>query len=305
MLCPHCAATAAAEQPKRTVLGYRTFRCPQCRRTFNERTGTPFNHLQVPTDIVLLVVLWRLRYKLRLRDLTEMFLDRGFVFSHEAVREWEARFAPLLADRLRAKRRSTAGSKWHADETYVRVNGTWCSRYRAIDREGNLDALLSEQRDMAAAQRCFAQALAKHMVISLARFAGRFWRYNWKTLLDKTCRTSEHMLSAGGAPEQVTTDGHDAYPRALRETLGPGVRHRTSRYKNNRIEQDHRGVKQRSSPMRGFGSVVSAARCCTAFEEQRQYFRARARPGEPVSLAERRRRFQERWATVMAELAAA
>jgi len=35
----------------------------------------------------------------------------------------------------------------------------------------------------------------KHMVISLARFAGRFWRYNWKTLLDKTCRTSEHMLS--------------------------------------------------------------------------------------------------------------
>ncbi len=272
MLCPHCAATAAAEQPKRTVLGYRTFRCPQGRRTCNERTGTPFNHRQVPTDIVLLVVRWRLRYKLRLRDLTEMFLDRGFVFSHEAVREWEARCAPLLADRLRAKRRSTAGSKWHADETYVRVNGTWCSRYRAIDREGNLvDALLSEQRDMAAAQRCFAQAVA----------------------------------SAGGAPEQVTTDGHDAYPRALRETLGPGVRHRTSRYKNNRIEQDHRGVKQRSSPMRGFGSVVSAARCCTAFEEQRQYFRARARPGEPVSLAERRRRFQERWATVMAELAAA
>ena len=234
MLCPHCAATAAAEQPKRTVLGYRTFRCPQGRRTCNERTGTPFNHRQVPTDIVLLVVRWRLHDTLRLRDRTELFLDRGFVFSHEAVREWEARCAPLLADRLRAKRRSTAGSKWHADETYVRVNGTWCSRYRAIDREGNLvDALLSEQRDMAAAQRCFAQAVA----------------------------------SAGGAPEQVTTDGHDAYPRALRETLGPGVRHRTSRDKNNRIEQDHRGVKQRYYPMRGFGSFIAAARFCAGFEE--------------------------------------
>jgi len=66
---------------------------------------------------VLLVVRWRLRYTLRLRDLAEMFLARGLVFRHEAVRDWEARFAPLLADRLRAKRRGQAGSTWHADET--------------------------------------------------------------------------------------------------------------------------------------------------------------------------------------------
>ena len=107
MPCPHCAVTTTAEQPKRTALGYRTFRCAHCRRTFNERTGTPFNQLQVPTDIVLLVVLWRLRYKLSLRDLAEMFLERGFVFTHETVRDWEARFAPLLTARLRAKRRGT------------------------------------------------------------------------------------------------------------------------------------------------------------------------------------------------------
>jgi len=53
------------------------YRCRPCRRTVNARTGTPFNHLQVPTDIALLVVLWRLRYKLSLRDLAEMFLTRG------------------------------------------------------------------------------------------------------------------------------------------------------------------------------------------------------------------------------------
>jgi transposase-like protein len=58
-----------------------------CKRTFNERTGTPFNSLEYPTDIVLLVVLWRLRYKLSLRDLAEMFLERGFEFTHEAVRD--------------------------------------------------------------------------------------------------------------------------------------------------------------------------------------------------------------------------
>jgi len=103
----------------------------------------------------------------------------------------------------------------------------------------------------------------------------------------------------------VTTDGHDAYPHAIREILGDGVAHRTSRYKNNRIEQDHRGVKQRYDPMRGFGSFASAACCCPAFEEQRQYFRAVAWSGEAVSLADRRRVFQERWAAVIAEMAVA
>ncbi len=163
------------------------------------------------------------------------------------------------------------GTKWYADETYIRVDGRWCYVYRAIDREGNLvDALLSERRDMDAAQRFFRQARAL----------------------------------AGDAPAQVTTDGHDAYPRAIRETLGDGVSHRTSRDKNNRIEQDHRAVQQRDSPLRGFGSFASAARFCHACEEQRQHFRAMARPGQVVSLGDRRRAFQERWATVMADLAA-
>lgn len=228
--------------------------------------------MQVPTDIVLLVVLWRLRYTLRLRDLAEMFLERGFVFTHETVRAWEARFAPLLAAQLRIKRRGMAGTKWHAEETYVKVNGRWCYLYRAIDRAGNLvDARLRQTRDMDAAQRFFRQARDR----------------------------------SGGLPEQVTTDGHDAYPRAIRETLGESVMHRTSRYKNKRIEQDHRSIKQRYYPLRGFGSFVSAARFCTGFEEQRQYFRAQARSDERVALSERRHRFQERWATVMAELAAA
>ena len=117
MPCPHCAVTATAERAKRTALGYRTYRCQACRRTFNERTGTPFNYLEYPTDLVLLVVLWRLRYKLSLRDLAEMFLARGFVFSHEAVRDWEARFAPLLTTHLRAKRRGSVGRSWYLDET--------------------------------------------------------------------------------------------------------------------------------------------------------------------------------------------
>src|SRR5215216_4411041 len=138
MNCPHCTSTATALQSKKTSLGYKVFRCRGCHRIFNERTSTPYNHLQFPTDVVLLVVLWRLRYKLSLRDLAEMFLVRGFEFTHEAVRDWEARFAPIITEQLRSRRKGKAGRSWYADETYVKVNGKWCYLYRAIDRDGNL-----------------------------------------------------------------------------------------------------------------------------------------------------------------------
>ena len=54
MACPDCASTATTRRKGRTALRYRRFRCQACRRRFNERTGTPFNDLQYPTDIVLL-----------------------------------------------------------------------------------------------------------------------------------------------------------------------------------------------------------------------------------------------------------
>src|SRR3989449_409398 len=159
MTCPHGASSDTGERRERTKLGYRRFRCCECRREFNERTGTRFNHLQYPTDVVCLVVLWRVRYKLSLRDLAEMFLARGMVFTHEAVREWEAQFAPLLSETLRKQRRGRIGRSWYVDETYSKVKGRWTYLYRAIDREGNLvDVVLSETRDRAAAEAFFRSA---------------------------------------------------------------------------------------------------------------------------------------------------
>ena len=37
---------------------------------------------------------WCLRYKLSLRDLAEMFLQRGIVFKHEGMRDWEGTLVP-------------------------------------------------------------------------------------------------------------------------------------------------------------------------------------------------------------------
>jgi transposase-like protein len=209
--------------------------------------------------------LWRLRYKLSLRDVAEMFLARGFTFTHEAIRDWEARFAPLLADQLRTKRRGQAGRSWYVDETYLKVHGKWCYLYRAIDQDGNLvDSMLSEKRNMGAAQRFFKQAVDV----------------------------------VGHTPEQVTTDGHTFYPRAIRETMGNGILHRKQKYLNNGLEQDHRGIKQRYYPMRGFGTFKTAARFCRAFDELRNYLRPCRTMGEQVSLSEQRQAFLQQLTTL-------
>ena len=100
-------------------------------------------------------------------------------------------------------------------------------------------------------------------------------------------------------PDRVTTDGHDSYPRAIRTTLGKGVKHRTSRYLNNRLEQDHRGIKGRYQPMRGFKCPRSAARFCRGYDELRNLLRPRSRPHQHTSANTRRLHFLRRTATVM------
>jgi putative transposase len=77
-----------------------------------------------------------------------MFLTRGFIFTYEAVREWEAKLTPALTEHLRRKRKGRVGRSWYVDETYIRVRGQWRYLYRAIDRDGVLvDVMLSEHRD--------------------------------------------------------------------------------------------------------------------------------------------------------------
>ena len=90
MECVACGGAAISERPERTAQGYRRFRCRDCGKQFNERTGGSLNRTQYPSDVIALVVFWRLSYKLSLRDLPEMFLLRGIEFTYEAVRDWEA-----------------------------------------------------------------------------------------------------------------------------------------------------------------------------------------------------------------------
>ena len=218
-----------------------------------------------------MAVFWRLRYKLGFRDVSELLLQRGFEVSYETIRVWEFRFAPLVIENLRAKRRGVAGHSWYLDETYIKVSGRWRYLYRAIDREGNLlDSMLSEHRDKHAARRFL------------------------RRLLD----------SAGQRPLRMTTDKHPAYTKAIRWIVGRKVLHRHNRYLNNRMEQNHRGIKQRYYPMLGFKQFESASRFCTAFDELRNYLRVQSTGSEHVPAEVRRKIFTSKWSTLMTEMSA-
>lgn len=272
MRCPKCQSMRVNERPERTAQGYRRFRCLDCAKQFNERSGGLLNRTQYPSDVIALVVLWRLRYKLSLRDLAEMFLMRGFVFSYEAVRDWEAKLTPALAEDLRRRRRGRIGRSWYIDETYIRVHGQWKYLYRAIDRDGALvDVMLSEHRDLATAKAFFRSAKAV----------------------------------TGVMPDRVTTDGHDAYPRSIRTELGKHVQHRTNTYLNNRLEQDHRGIKGRCRPMLGFKSTISATRFCRCHDELRNYLRSRSHMCQYVPASTRRFHHMRRTAIALGILEAA
>jgi putative transposase len=272
MPCPHCQSTSTTERLDHTALGYRRFRCRDCRRGFNERTGTLFNYLEYPMDVVCLVVFWRYRYKLSLRDVAEMFFQRGIVFTRETVRVWERKLTPFLLATLRKQRYGTVGKSWYVDETYVRVDGRWQYLYRAINQDGHLiDVRLSDTRDLTAAET--------------------FFRSAWTV--------------TGVTPEHITTDGHDAYPRAIRRVFGDQVSHRTNRYLNNHLEQDHRGIKQRYRSMGGFKADTTAVHFCGLFDKVRSFLRPQSCRNQPLSLAQRRDIHQARFTQLMRLMAAA
>jgi transposase-like protein len=181
-------------------------------------------------DIIILCVRWYLRYKLSYRDLVEMMAERGLAVSHTTIMRWVQRFVPAFEKRWNRYARMT-GRAWRMDETSVKIRGQGVYLYRAVDRDGNtVDFRLSPKRDVAAA----------------------------KAFLRKALKTQ------GRVPMSITLDGYAASHRAVREmpvedVIWKDTKLRSSKYLNNMIEQDHRGVKSRIAPMLGFKIFKRAA----------------------------------------------
>ena len=98
---------------------------------------------------------------------------------------------------------------------FLRINGVLHYLWRAVDQNGVvLDILVQDRRNAAAAKRFLKRLLAGLKFM----------------------------------PKRIVTDGLRSYGVAKREVL-PEVRHRTSRYLNNRAENSHRPTRRRERQM--------------------------------------------------------
>src|SRR5438093_8195627 len=175
-----------------------------------------FAGYRFPPEVITLAVRWYLRFGLSYRDVEELLADRGIEVDHVTVYRWVQRFAPEFAEAARA-RQHLVGDRWHVDETYLKVGGTWRYLFRAIDQFGQvIDVYLSPRRNTEAARRFFMRAIGRTRI----------------------------------SPVEVTTDRCRIYPRLLDEVF-PRALHCTEVHANNPLEADHGRLKARLRPMRG------------------------------------------------------
>ena len=180
-------------------------------------------------EIVILCVRWYLSFKLSFRDLVAMMCERGLSIAHTTILRWVQHYAPEFVKRWNRFARAVGGS-WRMDETYVKVRGEWKYLYRAVDKVGKtVEFHLSQRRDVNAAKAFLRKAIRNERI-----------------------------------PAKITLDAYAASHRAVADLKDSGelpkrVQVRTSKYLNNRIEQDHRRIKQRLRPMLGLKSFRTAA----------------------------------------------
>ena len=202
------------------------------RRSSSRRPSTPvpasaFTGFRFPPEVIMLSVRWYLRFGLSYRDVEELLAERGIDVDHVTVFRWVQRFTPILVGAAHPARHSV-GDRWHVDETYLKVAGTWRYLCRAIDQFGQVgDVLLSTKSDARAARRFFTKAMAGTQT----------------------------------EPAEVVTDRAPAYLRVLDELL-PAALHDVEQYANNKVEADHGRLKARLRPMRGLKTVASAQLVC-------------------------------------------
>ena len=190
-----------------------------------------FRKRQFEPVIIVTCVRWYLRFPLSARDVEELIAERGLSVDHTTIWRWAQKYGPELYRQLhrQVKRKS---SKWHMDETFVRVAGKQMYLFRAVDSHGQtVDFYLSETRDREAAKLFLRKALAN---------------------------------PDNRPPYVFARDGLRSYSAAIRELKVEGeirstCRQRTGRYANNPVESDHRHVKRRLRVMQWPRKTATAA----------------------------------------------
>ncbi|EGP5032016.1 IS6 family transposase [Enterococcus faecium] len=175
-----------------------------------------FKGKQFQQDVIIVAVGYYLRYNLSYHEVQEILYDRRINVSHTTIYRWVQEYGKLLYQIWKKKNKKSFYS-WKMDETYIKIKGKWHYLYRAIDADGlTLDIWLRKKRDTQAAY-AFLKRLVKQF----------------------------------DEPKVVVTDKAPSITSAfkkLKEYGGfyQGTEHRTIKYLNNLIEQDHRPVKRRN-----------------------------------------------------------
>jgi putative transposase len=199
-----------------------------------------YHRHRFPAEIISHAVWLYHVFGLSLRDVELILAERGITVTDESIRRWSRRFGPAFAKKLRL-RRPRPGDIWHLDEVFLRINGVLHYLWRAVDQHGVvLDILVQDRRNAAAAKRFFKRLL----------------------------QGLQYM------PRRLITDGLRSYGVAQRDTM-PNVRHRMSRYLNNRAENSHRPTRRRERQMQRFKSDTQAQRFLSAHGMIYGHFRPR------------------------------
>jgi hypothetical protein len=133
-----------------------------------------FKWRQTAPELILCAVRWYLRYSLSLRDVEELFAERGLEADHTTVWRWVQRYGPELEQRLRRHLKPTNKS-WRVDETVPTMAGT--SGVAAGSQVTGRDAYVKLGRPLAQLGLCCPPGRNLAAFFSSARVCGDLWRY--------------------------------------------------------------------------------------------------------------------------------
>ena len=172
-----------------------------------------------PRSVIACVIWSYYRFNLCLRDVEDLFAERGVTVSYETTRTWVERFGSQIAAQVWCDW-PPLGDKWHIDEMAITVSGEPYWLWRVVDNRSDVLDILVQKRGNARTGR---RSLRKPM-----------------------CRWRQTHV--------VVTDKLRSYNFALRnDRRSPD--HRSHERLNNRIEASHRHTRPQAKIMGRFKSA--------------------------------------------------
>jgi putative transposase len=190
-----------------------------------------------PRSIISYAIWAYHRFGLSLRDVEDLFAERGVIVSYESIRVWCQRLGTQIAAKIRRDRPAPA-DKWHLDEVVISIRGRKHWLWRVVDANGDvLEILMQSRRNTHAAKRFLMK-----------------------------------MIKRWGVPRVLVTDKLRSYGVAVHD-LCPSVNHRFHKGFKNQSEPSHRHTRRREKIMGRFKSPRQAQRFLSVHDQAATIFR--------------------------------